>query len=161
MPFLVQWKAKLPAGRVYEPPVIQLDILPTALAAVGVEPKREWKLDGVNLLPYLRGEQNAGPHDVLYWRFGGQMAVRAGDWKLVKPSAGRAQDGPNPAGAGARREKATVAGALLFNLKDDVGEKTDLAAQHPEKGKELGADAGAQGRQPGVPGRPRVGLGCG
>ena len=54
----------------YEKPVIQLDFLPTALAAAGVAAKPEWKLDGVDLLPYLRGENAGAPHDVLYWRFG-------------------------------------------------------------------------------------------
>ena len=51
IPYMVQWKGRLPAGKVDDRPVIQLDILPTALAAAGVEIKPEWKLDGVNLLP--------------------------------------------------------------------------------------------------------------
>src|SRR5207247_550519 len=49
VPWLVQWKDHLPAGKVYEQPVIQLDILPTALAAVGAEPPADAKFDGVNL----------------------------------------------------------------------------------------------------------------
>ena len=65
------------------------------------------------------------------------MAVRMGDWKLVKTTAGKGQAGGG--GAAIRREKATVEGAKLFNLKDDVGEQTDLAAKHPEKVKELAA----------------------
>src|SRR5262249_11497821 len=79
VPFLVQWKGKLPAGKVYEQPVVALDFLPTALAAAGVEVKPEWKIDGVNLLPYLNGEKTDAPHEALYWRFGGQMAIRKGD----------------------------------------------------------------------------------
>jgi arylsulfatase A-like enzyme len=136
VPFLVQWKGRVPAGRVYEPPVIQLDFLPTALAAAGVEARPDWKLDGVNLLPYLRGEKTGVPHDALYWRFGGSLAIRMGDWKLVKTTGGRGGDG---AGAATRSGKATVDGAVLFNLKDDIGEKTDVAAKHPEKAKELAA----------------------
>ena len=54
----LQWKGTLPAGKTYENPVMNLDILPTALAAAGVEAKPEWKLDGVNLLPYLTGKNN-------------------------------------------------------------------------------------------------------
>jgi arylsulfatase A-like enzyme len=135
VPFLIQWKAGLPAGKVYEQPVIALDHLPTALAAAGAEPKSGAKLDGVNLLPYLRGEKTSPPHDALYWRFGGQMAIRMGDWKLVKATAGRGKAGGG--GAASRREKATVEGAALFNLKDDIGEQTDLATKHPDKVKEL------------------------
>ena len=137
VPYLVQWKGQLPAGKVYEQPVIQLDFQPTALAAAGVEVKPEWKFDGVNLLPYLRGEKADAPHDALYWRFGGQWAVRVGDWKLVKTAAGR--DRTEAGGAASRREKATVEGAKLYNLKDDIGEKTDLAGTKPEKAKELAA----------------------
>lgn len=40
-------------------------------------------LDGVNLLPYLAGENIGVPHEALYWRFGPQKAIRKGRWKLV------------------------------------------------------------------------------
>ncbi len=79
IPYIIQWKGRLPAGKVDDRPVIQLDILPTALAAVGIDIKPEWKLDGVNLLPYLTGARSGLPHEALYWRFGGQMAIRKGD----------------------------------------------------------------------------------
>ena len=138
VPFLVQWKGQLPAGKTFDHPVNCLDVLPTALAAAGVDVPAAWKLDGVNLLPHLRGEAAEPPHAALYWRDGGQMAVRVGDWKLVKSSPGKGQDGDGGEAA-ARRGKATVAGATLFNLKDDGGEQTDLAAQHPEKVQELAA----------------------
>jgi arylsulfatase A-like enzyme len=124
VPFCIKWPAKLPAGKVYDNPVIQLDVLPTALAVAGVEAKTEWKLDGVNLLPFLMSETKTAPHDTLYWRFGQQMAIRKGDWKLVKYDA-------NADGG-----KGTTA-AKLYNLADDIGEKTDLAAKQPEKVKEL------------------------
>lgn len=48
VPFVVQWKGKIPVGTVYEEPVIQLDILPTALAAAEVGIRPEWHLDGVD-----------------------------------------------------------------------------------------------------------------
>ena len=137
VPFLVQWKGKLPAGKIYDQPVIQLDFLPTALAAAGVRCQPEWKLDGVNLLPYLRGEKSGSPHPAMYWRFGGSMAIRMGDWKLVKTTGGKRRAGG--AGAANRRDKATAEGAELFNLKDDVGEQTNLAASRPDKTKELAA----------------------
>ncbi len=127
VPFVVQWKGRLPAGKVYEPPVIQLDLLPTALAAAGAEAKAEWKLDGVNLLPYLEGKTPATPHDVLYWRFGEQMAIRQGEWKLVRydPAADGAEGNATP--------------PKLYNLARDVGEANDLSAKDPDKVKELEA----------------------
>ncbi|WP_367874479.1 sulfatase-like hydrolase/transferase [Luteolibacter sp. Populi] len=132
VPFFVQWKGKIPAGKTDDRPVIQLDVLPTSLAAAGVEVDPAWKLDGVNLLPYLKGEKAEAPHDALFWRFGEQLAVRKGDWKLVKSVADENARG----GAG---EKASTAGAKLYNLKDDIGEKNDLASANPEKVKELAA----------------------
>ena len=83
MPFCVQWKGKIPAGKTYEHPIIQLDILPTAVAAAGGKVDPAWKLDGVDLLPYLTGKNTGKPHETLYWRFGEQWAIRHGDWKLV------------------------------------------------------------------------------
>lgn len=132
VPFMMQWKGKIPAGQVDDRPVIQLDLLPTALAAAGVEAKPEWKLDGKNLLPYVTGEQKSAPHDTLYWRFGQQVAIRMGDWKLVK---GAGMDGIKVEGS----EKATMDGAQLYNLASDIGEKTNLAAKETEKVKELTA----------------------
>lgn len=128
--WMLQWKGHVPAGKVDDRPVIQIDILPTALAAAGVEAQPDWKLDGVNLLPYVTGAKTGAPHEALYWRFGAQMAIRMGDWKLVK-------------GAGmpgiARGGEATVDGAELYHLSADIGEKQNLAAQEPQKVAELAA----------------------
>ena len=133
VPFAVQWKGKIPAGKTDDRPVIQLDFLPTSLAAAGVEVDPAWKLDGVNLLPYLKGEKSEAPHDALFWRMGQQIAVRKGDWKLVK-SAGDGNARP-----GATGDHASTEGAKLYNLTEDIGEKNDLAAKNPEKVKELAA----------------------
>jgi arylsulfatase A-like enzyme len=132
VPFLMQWKVELPPGKVYDEPVIQLDFLPTALAAAGVPIQPEWKLDGVNLLPYLKGSKKEAPHDAIYWRFGSQMAIRMGDWKLVKvPDAG--------AVVSPGQGKADTSGAQLFNLADDIGEKNNLSQKEPGKMKKLEA----------------------
>jgi arylsulfatase A-like enzyme len=132
VPFLMQWKGKIPAGKVDDRPVIQLDIHPTALAAAGVSAPAEAKFDGVNLLPYVTGEKSGAPHEALYWRFGQQIALRAGDWKLVK---GAGMDGI----AGGRAGKADTTGAELYNVTKDIGEKENLAATNPDKLKELSA----------------------
>lgn len=120
VPFLVQWQNRLPAGKVYDQPVIQLDIAPTVLAAAGVELKPEWKLDGVNLLPHLVGDKKSAPHEALYWRLGAQTAIRMGDWKLT-------QNGGTGKGGGAQ----------LFHLGRDIGETTDLASKEPAQFQKL------------------------
>ncbi|WP_240911094.1 sulfatase-like hydrolase/transferase [Paludisphaera soli] len=132
VPFALSWKGKLPAGAVYRKPVIQLDVLPTALAAAGVEVAPEGKLDGVDLLPFLTGANAGTPHEELFWRMGAQAAVRKGDWKLVRYDA--AVDAP---GARSNAAKVEVTPFRLYNLAEDPGESRDLAAERPEKVAEL------------------------
>ncbi len=112
VPFLVCWPAQLKPGE-SQAVVSALDILPTALAATGVRAPAEKPLDGINLLPVLRGEA-AAPSRNLFWCAGsddGWWAVRSGDWKLVG-------------------EKGRLG---LFDLGKDVSEKNDLSKQFPEK----------------------------
>ncbi|HNT88139.1 MAG TPA: sulfatase-like hydrolase/transferase, partial [Candidatus Hydrogenedentes bacterium] len=75
VPFFLRWPERLPAGRTCDLPVISLDILPTCLAAAGGALPSDAPLDGVNLLPYLAGNEGA-PHDYLFWRYHDGAAVR-------------------------------------------------------------------------------------
>lgn len=124
VPFFAKWPAKLPAGKVYDQPVIQLDFLPTVLAAAGAEIPAE--AEGVDLLPYFTGKNAAAPHDALCWRFGNQMAIRQGDWKLVSYDA-TADGAPQP----------DATPLKLYNLADDVGEANDLISAEKQKADEL------------------------
>jgi arylsulfatase A-like enzyme len=133
IPFVLRWPAALPAGAVYDQPVIQLDVLPTVLAAAGVKVDPEWKLDGVNLLPYVRGEASGVPHDALYWRLGAQTAVRRGDWKLVRYD--RTVDLPGTKSDA--KSDANVTQPRLYNLARDIGESQDLATANPDRVTEL------------------------
>ena len=130
VPFVVSWPGHLPSGTRYDEAAIQLDVLPTALAAVPVD--AEWQLDGVNLLPYLRGEASGRPHDLLFWRSWGQMAVRNGDWKLVSYVA-KMDEGEllrtDP------RDQMTP--HRLYHLGRDVGESEDLSRREPGRVGEL------------------------
>ena len=114
VPFLISWPARIPAGRTYSQPIIALDILPTALAAASTarDPKLA-ALDGVDLLPFLTGKNNAAPHARLFWRMDGgeAFAVREGNWKWLRTY----QNAPQ-----------------LYDLSTDLGETRDVAASHPE-----------------------------
>jgi arylsulfatase A-like enzyme len=138
-PFFVKWPAKLPAGKTYDRPVIQLDIHPTALAAAGVSLAADAKpLDGVNLLPFLAGDRAGDAHETLYWRFlfpAGQTdrhkwAIRQGDWKLFTDTAGNRV---------AKNDASRKEGVKLVHLATDVREEKDLTQEHPEKARELKA----------------------
>jgi arylsulfatase A-like enzyme len=115
VPFFIAWPGKLPAGKTYDRPVIALDVVPTACALAGV--KAPANVDGVNLMPYLLGENKATPHEALYWRFGPQKAVRKGNWVLVDWRD---------------FEKKTNSGWQLFDLSKDIGQRHNLAAERPD-----------------------------
>lgn len=129
VPFVVAWPGRIKPA-VYDAPVVQLDLHATALAAAGVPAKPAWKLEGVDLLPFFAGTTRAAPHDALYWRFGEQMAIRQGDWKLVR------YDGNVDTNTGKRQP---VTAARLYDLSKDIHEDKDLAAEQPEKVKQLQA----------------------
>jgi arylsulfatase A-like enzyme len=120
VPFLAQWKGTWPAGKTYDFPVINLDVLPTIVTAAGGKVQSEWKLDGVDLTPYVTGVNKARPHETLYWRYGPQWGVRHGDMKLVVSRGG----GTTPE---------------LYNLARDIGESNNLAAAEPKKVQQLQA----------------------
>jgi arylsulfatase A-like enzyme len=132
IPFCMQWKGKIPPGKVFEHPIQNLDVLPTALAAAGGKFDPAWNLDGVDLMPYITGANAARPHEVLYWRFGDQWAIRQGDWKLVVSNADRAD-------RAGRANRAVSLKPRLINLRDDISEANDLSDKNPEKLKELQA----------------------
>ncbi|MBL8231055.1 MAG: sulfatase-like hydrolase/transferase [Bryobacterales bacterium] len=123
VPFLMQWKGHVPAGRVYDKPVIALDIHPTAVAAAGGKAPA---LDGVDLVPHVHGKTASDPHDRLYWRFGPQAAVRKGDWKLLNTGDGDWQ---------------------LYNLRQDISETKNLASAESAKAQELKTDWEAWNRE--------------
>jgi arylsulfatase A-like enzyme len=178
VPFLLAWPGHVKPG-VFDQPAIQLDLTATALALAGVKVDvslRETKtegdlsrserttLDGVNLLPYLAGDKTGALHDALYWRFGEQMAIRAGDWKLVRYDSN--------ADTNLGRGRQPVTAAKLYNLASDIHEDHDLAAAQPEKLKELqakwdawnatlvaplwgGGKSDSDGPEPGVPAKAK------
>lgn len=135
VPFLIQWKGTLPEGKTYDLPVVNLDVLPTAWAAAGGSAEALPKIDGVNLLPYLKGEKKDRPHETLYWRFGPQWAIRHGEWKLVVARGG----GPKPE---------------LYNLDKDPFESTDLADDQPDTVKTLQAMWNAWSKEQAEPSAP-------
>lgn len=118
VPFMMQWKGTLPAGKVYDHPVLNLDMLPTILTAAGAAVDPAWKLDGVDLTPYLTGANSGRPHESLFWRYGDQWAARHGDWKLVASRI----DNNQP---------------RLIHLAADIGEANDLSTSEPRKLAEL------------------------
>ena len=108
--YLMSWPGVIPAGRTYDHPVSTLDVLPSFAAAARAPLPGDRTYDGVDLLPFLLGENVAVPHDTLYWKMQWGAAVRAGDWKLVRTP---------------------LEEHWLFDLATDVSESNDLSAEYP------------------------------
>jgi uncharacterized sulfatase len=108
VPFVVYWKGEIEGGQLYHHPVISLDVAATSVALAGLP--SDPQLDGVNLLPFLRGESERVPHESLFWRWIAQSAIREGKWKYLR---GGARD-------------------YLFDLEADREEKHNLLPQHPQ-----------------------------
>jgi len=111
---LMRWPGHLPAGKMTKQAAITMDLTATFLALAGAQPPPDRKLDGIDLLPILTGAQPQQER-TFFWRVDRsqrkQKAVRHGKWKYV-------QDG--------------VVVEMLFDLENDIGERRDLAFQHPE-----------------------------
>jgi arylsulfatase A-like enzyme len=125
VPFMMRWPGHIAAGSVYRQVVSLLDVLPTSVAAAGGTLPRDRVYDGVDIMPYVTGQRSGTPHDMLVWRRRPLVSIRQGDWKLwesVNDSTGRYGEYK-----------------LLFNLKSDLNETTNLASRYPRKVKQLEA----------------------
>jgi arylsulfatase A-like enzyme len=81
VPFMMQWKSKIPEGVVFNHPVSSLDIFATSISAASAQLPQDRTFDGVDLIPYL--SKTALPHPSLYWRSDVCKAIRQGQWKLL------------------------------------------------------------------------------
>jgi len=117
VPMIVRWPVHVKAGAVSDQVWAFWDFLPTAAELAGAKPPP--KIDGISMAPTLLGEKAAGrpqrDHAFLYWEFhegGFKQAVRMGDWKAVRLGPDQPLE--------------------LYDLKSDIGETHDVAAQHPD-----------------------------
>ncbi len=127
-PMVVRWPGRIEAGSSCSEPVIMVDLLPTILEMAGVVPPAEQPVDGMSLIPLLKGRSKFD-RDAIFWHFPAYLeayagmeghwrttpagAVRSGEWKLIEFF----EDG--------RLE--------LYNLHDDIGEEHDLSYIRPEQ----------------------------
>lgn len=116
VPFLISWPKQIKSKTVYNFPVSTLDLLPTFYAAGGGNVADLKDIDGVDLLPYINGQNNSRPHNTLFWKKEVRLAYREGDYKLI-----RFADRP----------------AELYNLSTDIAEQNNIAYKHPEMVKSM------------------------
>ncbi|MEI6234208.1 MAG: sulfatase [Planctomycetota bacterium] len=130
-PFIVRWPGVTTAGALCDVPSIHVDIYPTLLEIAGA-PKPKHVLDGESLVKLFHDPKASLTRDAIYQHFPGYLGaggntwrttpvslIQSGDWKLMEFLEGHKLE--------------------LYNLKDDIGERTNLAEKNPEKTKELQA----------------------
>jgi arylsulfatase A-like enzyme len=118
VPCVIRWPGKVPAGKESNLIAITMDLTATIVAAAGASPPEGRRLDGVDIVPILKGT-NPAPERTLCWRVAAerllQLAARKGKWKYIRHPRGE----------------------LLFDLEADVGERRDLSKQFPQRVAEL------------------------
>lgn len=125
VPLIISWPGVVKPGSTCQQPVISMDLLPTLTEAAGVDLQQNRKIDGLSLLPLLK-QTGSLPRKTFYWHFphywwGTHVQpysiIRDGDWKLIHWYQNNQFE--------------------LYNIKKDIGETSDLAAEMPEKVAEL------------------------
>jgi arylsulfatase A-like enzyme len=131
VPYIFRWPGKIPPRTVSEAPINSVDLYPTLLEVTGVKPPENCTLDGSSYAQLLANDsKSSAPRRPLFWHFPGYLgagqddwrtkpagAIRAGDWKLLEFFEDHRLE--------------------LYNLRNDIGEKNDLAEKMPDKVKEL------------------------
>ncbi len=131
VPYIFRWLGKIAASTTCTEAIIGVDLYPTLLEVAGAKPPNDYPLDGVSYLKLLTSGGKAKLNrDAIYWHFPGYLGagennwrttpvgvIRSGDWKLMEFFEDNHVE--------------------LYNLRDDLGEKIDLAKKNPGKAKEL------------------------
>jgi arylsulfatase A len=131
-PFVARWPVKIPAGHVSDEMAATIDLLPTIAGLAGA-PLPPHKIDGRDIWPLLSSKPGAKtPHEALWFYWGAELhAIRSGAWKLHFPHSYRTVVSPGADGQpGPYRQAKT--GLELYHLERDIGEASNVAADHPE-----------------------------
>ncbi len=110
VPYIISWPGQIAQGETYEDIVSTLDVYPTLCSAAHVAIPEDTNLDGVDLMPFLKGGYDREPHKYLFWYANRMGAVRMGKWKML------IEDDYH----------------YLFDLESDMGEKKNVMKQNPE-----------------------------
>ncbi len=143
-PGIMWWPGKIKAGRVCTEPAMTIDLYPTfAEIAGGKLP--DYPIDGKSILSLMTDPNAKSPQEAYYFfdvgnipKYEGLIAIRKGDWKLFFPYNYKTAENI-PLGKGGEMvslPEATIP-LSLFNLHDDLGERNNVAAEHPKIVKEL------------------------
>ena len=124
-PTIAWWPGHVPAGSVNDAVAGTIDLLPTFVALAGGTVPASPVIDGRDITPILLGQSKESAREAHYYFSGYDLqAVRQGRWKLALV--------PQPEGNNVKKSPKLAAGLRLYDLDAEIGEQTDVAAQHPE-----------------------------
>ena len=149
VPAIFRWPGKIAPGEVSDVTLTSMDLFPMFSELAKVKLPDDRKIDGINTLPVVMGEQTDSPHEFLYYYNGTNLqAVREGNWKLHLPRTskdqpfwskvvkgkgqGRKENKGNAKAKLTKKGFITLAEHQLFNLESDIGEKKNVAAENPD-----------------------------
>ena len=110
IPYLVRWPGRINSGQVNDLIFYQPDVLPTLAELTGAKAPND--IDGISILPTLLNQGQQEKHEMLYWEFRSQIAVRKQNWKAIQTKPNRAWE--------------------LYDLNKDISETTNIAVKHPD-----------------------------
>ncbi|MDZ4686060.1 MAG: sulfatase [Planctomycetaceae bacterium] len=131
VPYIFRWTNTIAAGTTCAEPINSVDLYPTLLELSGASPPKNHVLDGTSYVSLLKNSgRTISSRNPLFWHFPGYLGAGEGDWRTTPVGSIRAGDW--------KLLEFFEDGRLeLYNLKEDIGEATNLAAQMPEKRNEL------------------------
>lgn len=139
VPFIISWPEHIPQNTVYELTVSGMDIFPTLHAALDIELPDSTTIDGINLMPYITGENTENPHEWLFWT---GFHLKGEPYVYDDPNSALARhdktyNGDNTGWSVRYKNwKLRYYGRSdeygLFDLDSDIGEKNNLTNEHPE-----------------------------
>ena len=138
VPCIMRWPTHIPLNQVVHELAATIDILPTLARLGGAKLPADRTIDGRDIWPLMSMQAGAKtPHEAYFYYWGQHLqAVRSGSWKLHFPHS---YTKPEPAGGNAKPGKYATKeiGLELFDLEKDIGETTNVSAQHPDVVKQL------------------------
>jgi arylsulfatase A-like enzyme len=133
VPYLFCWPGRIPPGTSCDQPITSVDLYPTLLEVAGAKPPADYILDGISYLSLLTSVAKSRlDREAIYWHFPGYLGAGKGQWRTLPVGVVRAGD--------FKLMEFFEDGRLeLYNLREDLGEKVNLADRMPDKVKDLQA----------------------
>ncbi|MGJ8644431.1 MAG: sulfatase family protein [Luteolibacter sp.] len=133
VPGVFYWPGQIPAGQVSDVMITSMDLLPLFIDLAGSPLPTDRTIDGKNIIDLLTGKSEESPHEYFFYYNGLSLqGVRNEKWKLQLPR--KIEDQPYWArkGGGPRKPYLSLKEPLLFDMKEDMGEKKNVISEHPE-----------------------------